>query len=256
MFSLIRRWRRQRLLSEGFPQSWNAILRANAVFAHDWPQHEFELLQQQVQVIVAEKHWEGCAGLHVQDEHRVTVAAQIARLGIGLGNQEFFDDVQSILLYPDSYVGPTQSEIGSGVALHGQSSRVGEAWYRGPVILTWPEVLATGRQQTFARNVIIHEFVHQLDMRNGRHADGVPVIESSAAAQQWIRVLDDCLARLREECAQGRPELIDCYGATSRSEFLAVASEVFFEEPQQLRYWDPTLFEILNQFFNPSVARP
>ena len=248
MFSWLRTRRRLKILSRPFPASWNAILARNAVFTRGMQGRWLSQVKDAIKVLVAEKNWEGCGGLKIEDEHRVTIAAQIAKMTLGMPG-EYFAETKSVLLYPQAYVAKSQQQIGSGVVVEGPSGRAGEAWYRGPVILSWDEVLATGRQKNFARNVVIHEFAHQLDMRNGAHADGVPVIESAEFAKRWVRVLRENYARLQEQCQNGVRSLLDCYGATNHAEFFAVASEVFFEEPEDLELEWPDLFGILAEFY-------
>lgn len=248
VFGWIRALRRRRLLQQPFPDSWKEILRNNARFVNGLDAASAQRLQRSIRILVAEKHWEGCGGLRIDDEHRVTIAAQIARMTLGFNN-EYFPETQSILLYPDAYVATSQEQMGAGIVVESQSGRLGEAWYRGPVILSWQDVLATGRRQNFARNVVVHEFAHQLDMRNGRHPDGIPVIESAPFAELWQSTIAVELENLRTLCRQGVPNVLDCYGATSEAELFAVATEVYFEEPAELQREWPSLYRILSQFY-------
>lgn len=250
MFRWLRRRQRRRLLKQDFPDSWRSILSHNALFVASLKPVQRNRLEDAIQILVAEKNWEGCAGLTLADEHRVTIAAQMARMTLGW-NEEYFEGTQSVLVYPDAYLAKSQEYMGSGVVMESQSGRLGEAWYRGPVILSWNDVLATGRRQNYARNVVVHEFAHQLDMRNGSHPDGIPVIESASQAQRWQAVLERDWQRLRHMCAQGEPGILDCYGTTNQAEFFAVASEVFFEEPMALRDQWPEFYALLEQFYLP-----
>ncbi len=250
MFGWFRKRRRQRIARRRFPDHWEAILHSNALFFHSLSSAQQERLRRSTQIFVAEKNWEGCGGLQMTDEHRLTIAAQMSRLTLGFAD-EYFDDVKSILVYPDAYLGKSQDQIGSGVVVEGSSSRLGEAWYRGPVILSWADVLATGRQENFGRNVVIHEFAHQLDMRNSPFADGVPVIESRQQAEHWLSTMARDYERLSALCDAGVPNVLDCYGATNPAEFFAVASEVFFEQPNLLNAEWPDLFVLLRDFYLP-----
>ena len=249
MFSWLRKLRHGRIRRQGFPDAWLEILQRNVAFWHEISGSVESEWLKRIQVIVAEKYWEGCAGLVVEDEHRVTIAAQIARMTLGLG-AEYFSEIRSILVYPDAYVGKNHMPLGSGVAIEFQDGRIGEAWYRGPVVLSWSDVVESSRGYTPGRNVVIHEFAHQLDMRNGRDADGVPVIESSRLAERWISQLQSDYARLRHECAHGYSTVLDCYGTTNLAEFFAVASESFFENPEGLEDRWPELYALLNGFYN------
>ena len=205
-------------------------------------------IRQAIQIFVAEKNWEGCGGLVLTDEHRVTIAAHMARMTLHF-DQDYFDSVLSILVYPAAYQAKSQEQLGGGVIVEGSSGRLGEAWHRGPVILSWSEVLENVRDEYPQRNVVIHEFAHQIDMRNGSHADGFPPLESPEVAQRWSRTMPAAFDELRHKCQMGIPDLLDCYGATNPAEFFAVASESYFEQPGELEYQWPDVFELLDGFY-------
>ncbi len=252
VFGWLRRRRRQRLRAAPFRPEWEEILQQHARFYNRLDAGDQTRIQAAIQVFVAEKNWEGCGGQPMRDLHRVTIAAHMARMTLGF-TAEYFDEVKSILLYPDAYVAKGQEVIG-GTLVEGDSPRLGEAWYRGPVILSWSDVLASSRGELPGRNVVIHEFAHQLDMRNGRQADGVPAIESPELATRWLQMLRRDFAQLQADCAAGHPPVLDCYGTTNPAEFLAVATEAFFECPQPLREHWPELFGLLREFFGQSPA--
>lgn len=250
MIGIFRSWRRQHLVRSPLPAAWQEILQQNAAFLTDLStQHQQQVLNT-VKVLVAEKNWEGCGGLVLEDEHRVTIAAQIARMTVSMPD-EYFDEVRSVLIYPSAYLAQSQTGVGSGVVVESPSGRLGEAWYRGPVILSWADCLAAARRQTYGRNVVVHEFAHHFDMRNGRDADGVPPIESPEEAQRWVQTLRRDHQLLGNKCSSGVGSCMDCYGATSPSEFFAVATEVFFEEPEDFREEWPEFYELLQRFYQP-----
>ena len=211
-------------------------------------------LRDDLQILIAEKNWEGCAGLDITDEMKVTIAAQIAILTLGY-QQQYFERVLSILVYPDTYVAAEQNVTQGRVILEGHSAREGEAWYRGPVILSWTEVLAGGRGNNRSHNVVFHEFAHQLDMLNGRSADGVPAMESNAQASRWVRTLDREYAQLSHDCQHGMPTILDCYGATNKAEFFAVATEAFFNRPRELKRHHAELFTNLCEYYRQIPIR-
>lgn len=247
MFKWWRRRRRQKLTARPFPAEWESTLRGNASFFWQLSPSEQAHVRHAIQIFVAEKNWEGCGGQPMSDVQRVTIAAQMARMTLGQ-RQETFDDVLSILLYPDTYLAKSQDLIGSTI-VEGDSARLGEAWYRGPVILSWVDVLATAREENYGHNVVIHEFAHQLDMRNGRHADGIPPIEDPQQAQQWLAIAQRDFQRLIALCRSGTHSVLDCYGTTNQAEFFAVASEAFFELPEQLQSEWPDLYNLLSRFY-------
>lgn len=254
MLRWIRRRRRGRLLATPFPREWEFILEDKAPFLSALPSSEAESVRRIVRVLVSEKNWEGCGGLHLSDEHRVTIAAQVARM-VRYFDNEYFEDVRSVLIYPDAYVARSQEVIGPGVVVESDTGRLGEAWHRGPVILAWADVLATVRLEDRGSNVVIHEFAHQLDMRNGSHADGVPPLESARFAKRWVRHMTAGLERLRDLCDDGIPCLIDSYAATNAAEFFAVLSEVYFEQPEDLQIEWPEQFELLDAYYRQDFSQ-
>lgn len=244
----LRKYRRGRILAQPFPPEWQSILDRNGRFSHTLSDDMQIKLKQAVRIIVAEKHWEGCGGLKIDDEHRVTIAAQIARLTLHF-ERDYFDEIQSILVYPAAYVAKSEDRLSGGVVIESNSGRLGEAWYRGPVILSWADILESVRSSYTERNVVIHEFAHQLDMRNGGGADGYPVIESPEVAGQWSRLMPQAFDELRRLCQQGIPAVFDCYGATSQAEFFAVVSESYFEQPDAFKEVWPDVFQLFDDFY-------
>lgn len=256
VFSLWRTWRRKGAGAKPFPSAWLEILQANAAYYSRQSKAQQAKIRRDVLILVADKYWEGCNGFAMTDEAKVTIAAQIARLTLGFDG-EYFDAVMSILVYPSPYVAPAKTVIESGVILEGESHRLGEAWYRGPVILSWPEALAAGRRETRNENLVIHEFAHQLDMQNGRSADGTPPMSSRAQYEKWKRVVErefeslvrDCEDRSAPRWLSRSPGELDCSAAGNRAEFFAVASERFFTTPREFRDRRPELYEVLAEFY-------
>ena len=185
------------------------------------------------------------------DEHRVTIAAHAMRMTLAF-EEDYFEEVLSILVYPSAYEAISHQRLGGGVVIEGKSGRLGEAWYHGPVILAWANVEQTIRHSQSPQNVVVHEFAHQLDMRNGRDADGVPVIESNDQADEWLQVTDRAFERLCQECRREKHSVLDCYGTTNMAEFFAVSSEAYFQVPRQLKSQYPDLFKVLARFYDPA----
>ncbi|MCG6158110.1 M90 family metallopeptidase [Rubinisphaera margarita] len=248
MWNLLRAIVRPEDKSSPLPDTWQQILKVNVPYRNSLSVEMRERLDAGIRRFVEHKYWEGCNGLSVTDEHRLTIAGHAMRLTLGF-DDDHFDDVKSILLYPTTYRAVTKDHIGSGVIIEGQSDRLGEAWYRGPVILAWSDIQDEIAQSPSKRNVILHEFAHQLDFRNGRDADGVPPIESETDAERWLDVMRQGFERLCDDCRHRRRPVLDCYGTTNRAEFFAVATEAFFETPEDLKRDWPELHAELRRFF-------
>jgi MtfA peptidase len=250
----LQRHHRRKILAQPFPADWHAYLDRNVRFFRQLDEREQNKLRDDLRVLVAEKHWEGCLGFQITDEVKVTIAAQAALLLLEW-KEQFFNNVQSILVYPTAYVAPDTTVMPGGIVVEGKSAREGEAWYRGPVILSWDDVVRGGRREHDGHNVVFHEFAHQLDMQNGRTTDGIPPLDSKAAYVQWRRVLHSEYERLVDDCEHGQQTLLDCYGAVNVAEFFAVATECFFERPQPVRRRHPALYEILANYYRQDPSR-
>lgn len=124
----------------------------------------------------------------------------------------------------------------------------GESWTQGQVVLSWQDALEGGREPADGRNVVIHEFAHQLDQEKG-YANGAPYLRGRESAARWADVMAREYARLQWLASQGMPSVLDAYGATAPQEFFAVASESFFEQPARLAAEHPQLYAELAAFY-------
>jgi Mlc titration factor MtfA (ptsG expression regulator) len=246
--------RRRKILIAPFPPAWRDWLDHNVIHYTRQPADVQARLRELIQIFVAEKHWEGLAGLEVTDEVKLTIAALACLLVVAHNGDFDFDHVLSILVYPDYYLARNLQPNEAGVVSTAREARLGEAWYRGPVILSWEDVLADARQERRGCNVVLHEFAHQLDMLNGRHVDGTPPLSSREIGERWERVMQAEHARLIDRCRRRRPGLIDCYGAQDRAEFFAVVTESFFEQPVALAAESPELYAVLRDFYRQDPA--
>ena len=241
-------------LAEPFPQAWLAILNANVALYHALTPTEQSRLRDGLRLFIARKSWEGCRGLPMTDEIRVTISAQACLLQMGWEPMDLFPNVESILVYPAGYVA-TQRTVGpGGVIRESPSARAGEAWSQGPVILSWPDALAGGRKWSDGHNVVLHEFAHKLDFRDGA-GDGVPPLSEAEQYETWSRVMSAEYAELVARKEAGEETLLDWYGATDPAEFFAVATECFFEKPRELAGTHPALYGVLHGYYRQDPAR-
>ena len=247
------RRRRARLMEQPWPPAWEAQLRANfgawALLDDDARQR----LRGIVQVLLAEKRWQGCGGLELTDRVRLLVAAQAGLLLLGI-EHDYYRNVAEILVYPDAYRGADAQRLPGGVVSDEAVTRLGEAWVHGPVVLSWRASLGGGRDPRDGRNVVYHEFAHKLDMLDGS-ADGVPPLEGPAAYQRWYRAMMEQYQTLQLEVEHGRKGLLRPYGATAPEEFFAVAAEAFFEQGRRLERQAPELYAVLRGYFHQDPAR-
>lgn len=253
MFAWLQRIRRRRLLAAPFPPAWEVYLRENVAYYPLLTPEEQTRLRDNLRVFLSEKYWEGLEGVVLTDEIRITVAAQACLLTLNLPDP-YYSNVQSILIYPTSYWAPERSVGPAGVVTEGESLRAGEAWERGPVVLSWNDARAGGRDPADGRNLVFHEFAHKLDMGNG-HADGVPLLPDEDAYDRWVRVMQIEYAHLASQAALRHEEVLDHYGAKSPAEMFAVATEAFFERATEMRAMHPQLYALLRDFYlqDPAV---
>lgn len=247
-----RRQRRQRLRQlRNFPCEWDQILQRNLALYRYLPSGLKRELQGDIRVFLDEKHFEGCSGLEVTDEMRVTIAAEACLLLLNRPTK-FYPNLVTILVYPHAYTAVVRERDGV-IVTERESQRLGESWQLGTVVLAWDAVREGAADMHHAHNVALHEFAHQLDGEDGR-VDGAPLLPSAARYQAWTRVLDHEFAQLQERIGSLQVHVLDDYGATSPAEFFAVATETFFEKPQELLATEPELYRVLADYFRLDPA--
>jgi Mlc titration factor MtfA (ptsG expression regulator) len=205
-----------------------------------------------IQIFLAEKQFEGCGGLRITDEIRVTIAAQACILLLHR-RTDYFPKLVSILVYPSTYVVRGGRPIGGGLVTDDPEARLGESWEAGVVVLVWDSVRAGAGDIHDGHNVVLHEFAHQLDQESGA-GNGAPILPRRSMYVAWARVLGHDFDQLVRDTERDHRTLIDQYGATNPAEFFAVATETFFEKPRQLRSQYPALYGQLQQFYRQDPA--
>lgn len=248
----LRRWRRAGTLAQPFPARWRRALRRHVPYVAQLPAQRQLQLKRLMQVFLAEVPFIGCQGLQVSETMRVVVAAQACLLLLGRGRAGF-EGLRQVLLYPGPFV-VQRSERGDAGVLHEQRQVLaGESWSQGQVILSWPDCLDGAADPHDGRNVVIHEFAHQLDQETGA-ANGAPPQPLGDDPTRWAKVFQAAYTRLRRQTDAGVQGLISPYGATSPAEFFAVVSEVFFEQPQALARQEPAVYAELQAYYGVDPA--
>jgi Mlc titration factor MtfA (ptsG expression regulator) len=254
LFTWLARRRRAHILETPFPAEWEDIARRNVAHWSLLDDDERARLRDLVQVFVAEKHWEGCGGLAMTDEVRVTVAAEACLLLLGR-DHDLYGDVESILVYPSTVFAAERRagvfERGNAV-IEESEAVLGQAYKGGPVILVWDAVKRGARDPDDGRSVVIHEFAHKIDMLDGP-IDGTPPLPDGAMRRSWAEVCSEVFLALKAGDAEVR-RVIDPYGARNEAEFFAVATESFFERPRALRDALPALYALLARFYRQDPA--
>lgn len=253
MLGFFKERRRKALREKPFPPEWESILREHVPYMKRLSAEDQDELRGLILIFLHEKHFEGCAGIEIDDEIRVTIAAQACVLLLNRPN-DVYPDLESILVYPSAYIDRRPRTVEGGIVLEDGETRLGESWTRGTVVLAWDAVLRGARDVHDGHNVVLHEFAHQLDSEDGA-ADGAPVLASRAAYGPWARVLGAAYEGLLEDVEEGNRTVIDQYGAKNPAEFFAVVTETFFERPRALRAKHPALYEKMREYYQQDPAR-
>jgi hypothetical protein len=248
IFELLKQRRRRRLRARHFPEKWLALIQRHIVFFHRLSVGDRAELLGHIQVFLAEKRFEGCDGFAITDEVRVTIAAQACLLLLHR-TTDYFPDLLTILVYPLAYMVDEKRQIGEHVWEEGSAGRLGETGRRmGSLVLSWDAVKHGAADPADGKNVVLHEFAHQLDFEN-HAADGVPGLGTREQQLGWSEVMRSEFASLRAADESGIPTLLDTYGATDPVEFFAVSVEAFFDRPRALRARHPKLYAELRKYF-------
>lgn len=216
-----------------------AVLRARAPFIELLSADETQALRERIGQFLARKTFKGI-GLELQPWQRHLISAYaclpVLRLGI-----DAYRDWQTLLVYPDTFAPEQEWVDEAGVHHQAVVPQAGEAWERGPVVLSWNDIAADGA-------VIVHEMAHTLDAGNG-DVNGFPPLPATMSAQAWTAAFSTAYAALREEIERGEEPVIDPYAATDPAEFLAVTCEYFFFAPGYLREALPEIYRHLSDYF-------
>lgn len=214
---------------------------------------EIERLRKLTGLFLRKKVINGAGGQPIGEYERSLIAATACLMILEL-DFSWFDGWVEVIVYPDEFIVDAVETDQAGVVHEGRSVRSGESWGRGPVILSWGDIVArAGEDVEDDYNVILHEFAHKLDMRSGA-ANGMPPLHAGMAPKEWTRAFEEAFARLQEQIERGSPTVIDPYGAEEPAEFFAVVSEQFFERPEVLKRFEPDLYGQLKRFYRQDPA--
>ena len=253
MWSAISRWRRRRILSRtAIPDElWHEAV-ALRPFVSIYDDEGLQRLRDKAVLFLHAKGIVGAQGHEVTPLQRVVIALEACVLVLEL-DMAFYDGFENVIVYPGEFVPEWEWEDEAGVVHRNDEPLAGEAMPGGPVVLSWPDVAASGDWQATGMNLVIHEFAHKIDMRNG-DADGCPPLHAGMSTSAWSTTLtsayDDFCARVDSD----EPTRIDPYAAESPAEFFAVLSEVFFADPRLLRDEYPDVYRQFAAFYRQDPA--
>lgn len=252
-----RDWRRRRVLeARAIPDElWLETLRGWPFLRHR-SLEDLLRLRELTSLLLDRKEFSTAGGLVLDDAMAVAVAAQACVPVLHLpGELDWYDGFVGIVLHPSEVVVPRQWHDEDGVVHNGEEVLAGEAVEGGPLMLSWQDVRLGGRDgrletdQDPAYNVVIHEFVHVIDMRDGQ-VDGMPALPTRAQRERWQAVMGEAFARHAAEVDADRPTWLDPYAAQGPEEFFPVAAEAFFVAPHGLALEFPEVYALMRDFFH------
>jgi hypothetical protein len=249
------RWLRRRRGAPALPDAlWRATL-ARYPFLAERDAQERERLRALSAEFLADKEFHGAGGLVISDEIALAIAAQAVLPVLHLGLR-WYDDFVTVVVHPDEVVARRHATDETGVVHDWDEVVAGEAMQGGPVMVNWRDVAAAGESAETGFNVVIHEFVHKIDLRDGV-ADGCPPLKTRAGRQHWLATMQAEYQRFREAVIRAERfgqewPWLDDYGATAIDEFFAVACEAYFVNRQRFAREFPALLELFDAFYRPS----
>lgn len=184
-------------------------------------------------------------GTEISDLDRVMIASAAIIPIFGLGDWEY-GNLTSVILYPDTFDHEYQFE-GSDRSIQGM---IGSGYMNGQMILSRPSLEKGFSSMSGKENTAIHEFVHLVDKSDGA-TDGIPEhLMSHEYALPWLKLMHQEMHRIKEGHSDISP-----YALTNEAEFLAVASEYFFEKPGQFKSKHPELYQQLSSIFRQKPTK-
>ncbi|HEX6615403.1 MAG TPA: M90 family metallopeptidase [Gemmatimonadales bacterium] len=234
------------------PAAWRPLLPSRIPLARRLTPAQRERLLVKMQQLIQGCRWEGCAGLRLTEEMQLTIAGHACLLVLEQPGEPY-PYVRNVLVYPGTFRPRRFSWTPSADADAVGDPTLGESWKQGVVILAWDSAEAGARDPRDGRNVVLHEFAHQLDGTSGQF-DGTPRLPDATAITSWAAMLEVNFDRLVTEADAGAQGVLDHYGATNRAEFFAVATEAFFETPADLQRERPELYDALRSYYRQDPA--
>jgi Mlc titration factor MtfA (ptsG expression regulator) len=231
---------------------------------------------------LAEKEFHGANRLVLTDAMALAIAAQACLPLLHMHGTsgeavrdplkllDWYGDFVGIVVQPGAVVARRQTTDGAGVVHHYDEVLAGEAMDRGPLMLSWEEVAHASVAAETGSNVVIHEFVHKMDMRGislGEHPDGAPPLpkgflgthSATEARNVWRETMQTAFDAFREAVAMAerfgaeRPWLDD-YAAKDPAEFFAVTCEAYFVNRERFAQEFPALVPLYDGFFRPAAS--
>jgi Mlc titration factor MtfA (ptsG expression regulator) len=185
-------------------------------------------------------------GTGIDDTDRLLVAASAVIPIFGFPEWHY-SNLTDVLIYEDDF----DQEFDTKSRDRNIMGMVGSGAMNHKMILSKSALRQGFANKTDKNNTAIHEFVHLIDKADGA-VDGLPAaLLDRQYTIPWLDLIHRKMQEIREDESDINP-----YGATSQTEFFAVAAEYFFERPDLLKTKHPKLYRMMEKIFRqePSVA--
>ncbi len=245
--------RRRALLATPLADAQRSRLHALAPLTARIPEDRRALYEGVVQLLLAEKRFEGAGGIEVTDDMRLAIAGQAALLQLRAG-ADYYPGLHSIVIYPTAFTVAHERPDEAGLVHLDEDELSGESWGHGAVVLAWDDVRRESKRRD-GYNVVLHEFAHQLDDQTGE-GDGTPVLHDRQLAARWLAAFQPAFEEHARRLRRRREVLFDEDAAESPAEFFATAVELFFEFPRELRREYGAVYEVLAAWLELDPAGP
>jgi len=234
-----------------------AVVRVDAIAESDWQEaallplfsglspSDTANLRSLAEQLLADKTLTPVSEARLHGPARAAIALQAVLPILNLG-YAVYRGWREIILYPGEFVPDREVTDDFGIVHRVRQPLSGEAWEGGPLVLSLDDVAASGYCQGY--NVVIHEFAHKLDMRNGA-VDGLPMLHSGMSVEAWSASFNAAYDDFCRRVDAGEETELDPYASESPAEFFAVLSEYFFEAPDILFADYPAVYEQMRQYY-------
>ncbi len=246
MFQWLKKWRQERIVrrSSVTDDEWNDAFQNLSLLNRLTAQEKAKLKRLAI-LFLYYKSLETVGELQITTAMQLTIALQACLLILNLG-LDWYDGWVAVVIYPGAFSRQRKYIDEYGVEHIDKANLSGESWQRGPVVLSWDD--SVHHSEIDGHNVVLHEFAHKLDMRNGK-ANGFPPLHKGMSAPQWAEEFNKAYKDFELRIQEHNLIPIDHYAAESPAEFFAVLTELFFEKPVIIKDYYPGIYDLLVMFY-------
>ena len=225
---------------EVFPINWHNLLIKHVHFYKNLPVAEQKRFQSRMMLFLSEVHLDS-VGFELDDLDKVLIASS-AVIPVFNFPEWYYKSLSTVLVYPDHFnedLGFAQTDENRQIA-----GIVGNGQFKNQMLLSRKALHSGFKKKSHVHNTGIHEFVHLIDKQDGI-IDGVPErLIQEPYVIPWLKTIH----KKMEDINNNKSDIRN-YGGTNEAEFLAVASEYFFERPKLMKKKHPDLYQMLKVCF-------